>query len=98
MPRWVTGLIAGGAFGLVDVLMMLPMQLPNKTAAVLGAGLNRFAIGFLIAVAVLPVPGWLKGALLGLLLSLPDAIITGTYAPILGIGVLGGVIIGWVVK
>jgi hypothetical protein len=34
---------------------------------------------------------------LGILRSLPDAIITKAFAPILATGVVGGVIIGWIV-
>jgi hypothetical protein len=33
----------------------------------------------------------------GVLLSLPDAIITKAYAPIFGLGAVGGVIIGIIV-
>ncbi|PJC33611.1 hypothetical protein CO049_00275 [Candidatus Roizmanbacteria bacterium CG_4_9_14_0_2_um_filter_36_12] len=63
----------------------------------IGSFVNRFAIGFLIANTNIPVSPWLKGLLIGLLLSLPDAIITKTYAPILGVGIVGGIIIGFVV-
>jgi hypothetical protein len=44
------------------------------------------------------MPGWAQGLLIGLLLSLADAIITKTYAPILGLGAIGGLIIGVVVQ
>ena len=37
------------------------------------------------------------GLLFGLLLSIPDAIITKSYAPIMGMGALGGAIIGFIV-
>ena len=43
----------------------------------------------------LPVPGWVTGVLVGLLVSLPDAIITKSYLPILVVGVIGGAAIGW---
>jgi hypothetical protein len=33
----------------------------------------------------------------GLLLSIPDAIITKAYAPIIGMGALGGIIIGAII-
>jgi len=36
------------------------------------------------------------GAILGLGLSLPTAIIVRAYAPIVGIGVAGGIIIGFI--
>jgi hypothetical protein len=50
-----------------------------------------------IGAATLPLSGWLTGLIFGLLLSLPDAIITKAYAPILGLGTIGGLIIGAVV-
>ena len=59
---------------------------------------RRFAIGFLIPLVALPVLGVLKGALVGLLISLPDAIVTKAYAPILAVGVIGGAIIGVLVS
>ncbi len=98
MSRILLGVICGLAFGAVDVGIMLPMSFPDKTAAILGAFLNRFAIGFVIGAVALPWPGWLVGLVIGLLLSLPDAIITKAYGPIIGFGALGGVIIGIIVN
>src|SRR5690242_19458494 len=91
-PLW--GAVAGIGFGGLVVGMMLPMSFSDKTAALLGAFLNRFAIGLVIGCVELPWPGWMVGLLFGLLLSLPDAIITKAYAPILIIGSLGGLVIG----
>ena len=88
------GIIAGLIFGAVDVALMIPMSHPNKGVAMLGAFFSRFAIGFLIGVTRMPVPGWLRGIIVGLLISIPDAIITKAYAPILATGVIGGAIIG----
>jgi len=42
----------------------------------------------------IPCSGWLIGLTIGILLSLPAAIITKLFVPILGIGAVGGVIIG----
>lgn len=67
------------------------------SATTMGSFFNRFAIGFLTAVVVLPVTGWLKGIVVGLLFGLPDAIITNAYAPIILLGVLGGAAIGLIV-
>ncbi len=86
----IRGVIAGLTFGLLDISLMIPLEMQNKNIAMAG----RFAIGFLIPNTQLPVKPWLNGTIVGLLLSLPDAIITGVYAPILGIGILGGMIIG----
>jgi hypothetical protein len=91
----VFGLIAGLAFGAVDVALMIPLEFPDKKTALLGAFLSRFAIGFLIPLVKLQTAPMLIGGLVGLLISLPDAVITGAYAPILGTGLVGGLIIGW---
>lgn len=93
MSKIKKGIVAGMIFGIVDVLLMIPLPLPDKTLAMVGAFVNRFAIGFFIPLTDLPVSPWLKGLIIGLLLSLPDAIIIKTYAPILGIGATGGIII-----
>jgi hypothetical protein len=45
----------------------------------------------------LPWPGWAVGLCFGLLLSIPDALITKAYGPIIGMGAVGGSIIGMVV-
>jgi len=91
-------LLCGFGFGAFAVALMLPMSFPDKRAALLGAFASRFAIGFLIPWVTLPVPSVVAGALVGLLVSLPDAIITKAYAPIIGIGVLGGGAIGVIVS
>ena len=89
------GIVAGILFGAVDVALMLPMEFPDKKTALLGAFLSRFAIGFLIPLVKMPIPAWAVGAIVGLLVSLPDAVITKAYAPILATGLAGGLIIGW---
>lgn len=98
MTTIIQGIIAGLAFGILDVLIMIPIPLPNKTTSIVASFINRFAIGFLIVTVNLPMPKWATGALIGLLLSLPDAIITKTYAPILGVGIIGGTIIGFILN
>lgn len=94
MNRVILGIICGLGFGLLDILLMLPMSFPDKRVAITGAFFDRFAIGFLICVVDLPLPGWLAGLLVALLVSLPSAVITKAYAPILGMGAVGGIIIG----
>jgi len=89
------GLLSGLIFGAISVGMMLPMSFPDKVAALLGAFFSRFGIGLVIALIKIPTwPGWLIGFVFGLLLSLPSAIITKAYAPILIVGAVGGLIIG----
>ena len=98
MSRIKTGIIAGLAFGIIDITPMFFMNLPDRNLAIAGAFINRFAIGFLIPSTALPLPGWAIGFFIGLLLSLPDAIITGVYGPILGFGIIGGMVIGLLVN
>jgi hypothetical protein len=94
MNRIALGIVCGIAFGLLDAALMLPMSFPDKRVAITGAFLDRFAIGFLICVVDLPWPGWLAGLVVALLVSVPSAVVTKAYAPILGMGAIGGVIIG----
>ena len=97
MSRILLGTICGLVYGALSAASMLPLSFPDKRAALLGAFLNRFAIGFVVGAAHLPLPGWLSGLVFGLLLSLPDAIITKAYAPILILGAVGGLVIGVIV-
>ena len=98
------GLLCGVVFGALAAASMIPLTFPDKRAALLGAFLNRTTIGLVIGatwgspqVAALHLPAWFIGASLGVLLSAADAVITKAYAPILGIGAVGGAVIGWIV-
>jgi hypothetical protein len=97
MSRLLLGAVCGLVYGVLSAASMLPLTFTDKRAALAGAFLNRFAIGFVIGAARLPLPGWTQGLIFGVLLSLPDAIITKAYAPILILGAVGGVVIGLIV-
>lgn len=97
MSRVLLGIICGLVFGVVDIGIMLPMSFPDKRAAITAAFIARFGIGFVIGAARLPWPGWAVGLCFGLLLSIPDALITKAYGPIIGMGAIGGAIIGVIV-
>jgi hypothetical protein len=97
MSRILLGTICGLVYGALSAASMIPLSFPDKRAALIGAFLNRFAIGFVIGAARLSLPGWASGLVFGILLSLPDAIITKAYAPILILGAVGGLIIGFIV-
>ena len=104
MPRLVFGLVAGLLYGALSAASMLPLQFPDKRAALLGAFLNRLAIGVVIGAVIgapqvdaLRLPPWVIGLVVGVLLSTADAVITKAYVPILVLGALGGALIGWLV-
>jgi hypothetical protein len=99
MNKIILGVICGLIFGLVDVLIMIPLKYPDnrkRIEAMSSAFIERFMIGFLIPNLNLGVHPAITGALLGFFLSLPSAIIVRVYAPIIGIGMIGGVIIGFI--
>ena len=97
MQRIKLGLVLGTAFGIVDDLLMLPLQFPDKRAALLGAFCSRFALGFFAATVRLDIHPIASGVFVGVLTSLPDAIITKAYVPIMLTGVIFGAVAGWVV-
>ena len=97
MTRVMLGTLLGLGFGVIDVLLMLPLSFPDKRAALLGAFCSRFALGFFAATVRLSVPPVMSGVIVGMLTSVPDAVITKAYAPILITGILFGALAGWIV-
>jgi hypothetical protein len=97
MNRVLLGVLLGLGIGIADVLLMLPLSFPDKRAALLGAFCARFALGFFAATVRLPMSPIVAGLLVGMLTSLPDAIITKAYAPIMITGLLFGALAGWIV-
>lgn len=104
MSRLTLGILAGVVYGALSAASMLPLQFPDKRAALLGAFLNRLVIGVVIGAVIgapqvdaLRWPPWAVGLVTGVLLSAADAVITKAYAPILVLGALGGGVIGWLV-
>lgn len=100
MSRILLGAISGVVFGIVDVALMIPIPFPpekDKNLAMIGAFINCCVIGFVIGAANLSLPGWLSGLIFGLVITLPTAVITKTYIPILPVAAIGGAVIGFVV-
>src|SRR5262245_55995622 len=98
MSRVPLGVLLGLIIGAVDVALMLPLSFPDKGAALLGAFCARFALGFFAATVRLATSPILTGILVGLLTSLPDALITKAFVPIMATGVVFGAIAGWIVR
>jgi hypothetical protein len=97
MNRVPLGILLGLGIGIIDVLLMLPLSFPDKRAALLGAFCARFGLGFFAATVRLPMSPILTGVLVGILTSLPDAIITKASVPIMVTGVVFGAVAGWIV-
>jgi hypothetical protein len=97
MTRVTFGVLLGLVIGAVDVGLMVPLSFPDKRAALLGAFFARFALGFFAATVRLPMSPVASGLVVGIVTSVPDAIITEAYAPILVTGIVFGAIAGWVV-
>lgn len=98
MNNIIFGLLAGTIFGLASVLIMIPIKFESSRErwdAMAGAFIDRFMIGLIIPNITFGINPIITGVLLGFGLSLPSAIISRTYAPILIIGILGGAIIGY---
>jgi hypothetical protein len=104
MHRLALGLLAGALYGALAAASMLPLEFPDKRAALLGAFLNRLAIGVVVGAVIgapqvdtLRLPPWAIGLSVGVLMSAADAVITKAYVPILVLGAAGGALIGWLV-
>ena len=95
------GLICGLVFGLFSSLIMVPMKFDSrheKYEAISSAFVDRFMIGLIVPNATFGLDPMISGLIIGIGLSLPSAIITRAYAPIMVIGAVGGLIIGFITK
>lgn len=101
MDAITLGLICGLIFGLFSSLIMIPMKFDSKREkweALSSSFADRFMIGLIIPNVTFGLDPLISGLILGVGLSLPSAIITRAYAPIMVIGTVGGLIIGFVTK
>ena len=99
MNRVILGILCGIVFGLLDAAMVVFGKHPDKSLAMLlQAFSSRFAIGFLAANVALRIHPAISGALVGLLISLPDAFAMKSYVGILGTGLIFGALAGWAAK
>ena len=56
MSKIILGVICGLVFGAIAAGIMIPMKFEDKRAAIMGAFINRIAIGFAIGASDLPIP------------------------------------------
>ncbi|PYT83319.1 MAG: hypothetical protein DMG40_03300 [Acidobacteria bacterium] len=99
MNRILLGILCGILFGAIDASMVLFGKSPGKsTTAILQAFFSRFALGILAANANFRLHPVVNGAIVGLLISLPEAIAMKSYAGILGTGLVFGALTGLAVK
>jgi hypothetical protein len=99
LNRIAIGTVCGILWGVADVLMTVFGNHPERTTAMLlQAFSSRFAIGFLAATVSVGIHPVLAGALVGLLVSLPDAFGLKAYVGILGTGLLFGALTGWITQ
>ena len=73
------------------------VSVPDKRTALLAAFSSRFSLGFFAATINVRMSPITAGVLVGLLTSIPDAIVTKAYVPILITGVIFGAAAGWIV-
>ncbi len=83
-------------YGIIDVLLMIPLEMERKELAMIGAFINRFAIGLISPNLQIGLNRILTALIVAVLLSLSAAVVTGAWGPILGFGFVGGLIIGCV--
>jgi len=94
MTHLTYGLLAGTTFGAVAITPMFKMTFADKRAAISAAFIERLSIGLVISLVTLPYPTWAVGLGFGVVLSLPSALITKAYVPIMVLGAVGGLVIG----
>lgn len=94
MSNILNGVIAGTILGIVSLVPMYFIKIDHKRRAMISSFINRFAIGFVIFNMELGISELIKGGLVGLIMSLPAAILSGKYVPILVPGIVGGIISG----
>jgi len=96
---WIFSLVAGVAAAIVDTGVMIPLEFPTidaKRQAMVAAFIERFFLGFMVGpvAAGLGANAIAIGALLGVGTSLGTSIITRTWAPIIGMGLITGILVG----
>ena len=91
------GIVFGVGFAALDLVTMARLRWSDrryKVEALTAAVIERFMIGLLIPTTDLGTPRWLTGVILGIMLSLPSALLTKAYQPLIGMGIVAGLVLG----
>ncbi len=91
------GIVFGAGFAALELTTLARLRWANrryKVEALTAAAIERFMIGLLIPTADLGTPRWLTGVILGITLSLPSALLTKAYQPLIGMGIVAGLVLG----
>lgn len=93
------GIISGIILGILDILMILPVDLSNKELVLIGAFSNRFIIGLFTPTVQLNLRYWQQGAIIGFVVSILPAVTNPAFSlMILATGTVGGIIVGAVTQ
>src|SRR5262249_51961558 len=91
------GIVFGVGLALFDLVTLYRLHWPDRRhqlAAPTAAVNEAFMIGLLSPPTDLGTPRWVSGVIIGLALSLPSAILTKAYQPIIGVGLVAGLALG----
>lgn len=96
MDPILLGLICGGVFAAIEVVLVLLGRWPRPYEAfsvLVASAVNRFVTGLLIPNADIGLTLWASGLLIGVLLALPIAAVSRRTIGPLGLGAVGGMTI-----
>ena len=91
------GILLGIGFAAVATGPMLSMTWETrreKFEAIAGSIALRFITGVAITTIDLDTVRWMTGLVVGVAISVPSAIVTRMYLPILSVGAIGGLVVG----
>lgn len=101
MDPLTLGILFGVALASFDVATLARLRWPSraqKLDALAAAAIERFMLGLLIPTVDLGTARWLAGVILGVGLSLPSALLTRAYQPVIGVGLVAGLLLGIVAQ
>jgi hypothetical protein len=99
MKKLILGVILGTISGLVYIGLMIKWPAYFYYGMIAGAFMNKFLIGYILALIPFKSYYILWGILNGAIISLPEALsFKEGVLPILGYGMISGGIINWVIQ